>query len=55
MTWTNNGGIYTVPLPDKVDQQQIKRDMDALEKRLQSAEAAMAARQNYENVKVVAV
>ena len=45
MTWTNNSGIYTVPMPDKVDWQKIKREMDALEQRLQVAEAAMAKRE----------
>ena len=44
MTWTNNSGIYTVPMPDKVDWQKIKREMDALEIKLQQAEAAMAMR-----------
>lgn len=43
--WTNNSGIYTVPLPDKVDKRRIKREMDELEQRLQVAEAAMAARE----------
>ena len=44
MNWTNDKGIYTVPMPAKVDVQQVKRDMDQLEQRLQVAEAAMAAR-----------
>ena len=44
MTWTNNSGIYTVPLPDKVDKRKIKQEMDELEQRLQVAEAAMAMR-----------
>ncbi|WP_342537313.1 pilus assembly protein PilO [Sporosarcina sp. FSL K6-3508] len=43
--WTNNGGIYMVQRPDKVDKQQIKREMDELEIRLQIAEAAIAARE----------
>lgn len=42
--WINNGGIYMIPRPDKVDEQRIKREMDALEARLQIAEAAIAAR-----------
>lgn len=45
MLWTNNSGIYMVPRPDKVDKQQIKREMDALEIKLQEAEAAIAARE----------
>ena len=45
MTWTNNSGIYTVPLPDKFDWQKIKCEMDALEIKLQQAEAAMAMRE----------
>ena len=45
MTWKNSSGIYAVPLPDKVDWQKIKREMDALEIKLQQAEAAMAARE----------
>lgn len=44
MIWTNNSGIYTVLLPDKVNWTKIKREMDELEKRLQVAEAEMAAR-----------
>lgn len=44
MTWTSNSGIYTVPMPDKVDKQKIKREMDELEQRLQVAEAAMGMR-----------
>ena len=43
--WTNNGGIYMVPRSDKVDQQQIKGEMDALEAKLQIAEVAIAARE----------
>ena len=42
--WINNKGIYTVWPVAEVNKQQIKADMDALEKRLQIAEAAMAAR-----------
>ncbi|PIC65364.1 pilus assembly protein PilO [Sporosarcina sp. P13] len=42
--WTNNNGIYMVPMPATVDKQQIKCEMDTLEQRLQVAEAAMAAR-----------
>ncbi|MEV9640457.1 pilus assembly protein PilO [Mammaliicoccus sciuri] len=34
-----------LPRPDKVDKQQIKREMDELEVKLQEAEAAMAARE----------
>lgn len=45
MTWTNNSGIYTVPLPDKVDWRKIQQEMDALEIKLQQAEAAMANRE----------
>ena len=44
MTWTSNSGIYTVPLPDKVDWRKIQQEMDALEIKLQQAEAAMAMR-----------
>lgn len=44
MTWINNKWFYTVPMPDKVDWQRIKHEMDALEIKLQQAEAAMAAR-----------
>lgn len=43
--WTNNSGIYTVPLPDTVDWPKIRREMDALEIELQQAEAAMAMRE----------
>ncbi|MEK4025822.1 pilus assembly protein PilO [Sporosarcina sp. FSL W7-1283] len=43
--WINNGGIYMLPRPNKVDKQQIKREMDALEAKLQIAEAAIAARE----------
>ncbi|EGQ21106.1 type 4 fimbrial biogenesis protein PilO [Sporosarcina newyorkensis 2681] len=43
--WTNNDGIYMVPRPNKVDKQQIKRDMDALEEKLQEAQARIAARE----------
>lgn len=42
--WINNKGIYTVWPVAEVNKQQIKADMDALETRLQIAEAAMAAR-----------
>ncbi|MEK4024796.1 pilus assembly protein PilO [Sporosarcina sp. FSL W7-1283] len=42
--WINNKGIYTVWPVAEVNKQQIKADMDALEKRLQIAEAAMVAR-----------
>ena len=45
MNWTNNSGIYSVPMPDKVDKQKIKREMDELEQRLQVAEVAMAKRE----------
>ena len=44
MYWSNDNGIYTVPAPVKVDVQQVKRDMDQLEQRLQVAEAAITAR-----------
>lgn len=45
MNWTNNSGIYSVPMPDQVDKQKIKREMNELEQRLQVAEAAMAKRE----------
>lgn len=45
MTWTNNSGIYTVPMPEKVDKQKLKRELDELEQRLQVAEVAMAKRE----------
>ncbi|MBY0223914.1 pilus assembly protein PilO [Sporosarcina aquimarina] len=42
--WINSRGVYTVLLVAEVDKQQINADMDALEERLQIAEAAIVAR-----------
>lgn len=42
--WINNGGIYMIPRPDKVDRERIRREMAELEQKIQEAEAYHAAR-----------